>query len=336
MKASDQIGSRLKRDLFTKGGLLLASEKTILTDSLVQVISKNGVHVSNEDVEQVTQQEKTNESLVYRATEEMREIFEYIHSTGDIPLEELHMNIIPAIHHATEYPNLYSVLSGLQAKDDYTYRHNIGVAVISTMIGKWMHLNQEELNLLTLAAALHDVGKIKICDEILNKPGKFTDEEFNKMKQHTVFGFEIIQQISNLHPRVSLVALQHHEREDGCGYPNKVKGKQIDLFSKIVGVADVFHAMTSKRVYKEAQPFFKVIEQMMAERFGKLDPVICHVFVQRMMEMAVGSQVILSDGQKGRVTLIHQEDPIKPLVQLDNHYIDLRKCRNVQIEQLVG
>ncbi|MGD8190491.1 HD-GYP domain-containing protein [Brevibacillus ginsengisoli] len=334
MKAVDLIGYRLKRDLFTRGGLLLVAENTILTESHVQAINNYGMVVSEQDVELAS--EKTNGGLVYRATEEIREVFQHIRSTGDLPMEELQTNIIPTIHHATEFPNLYSVLSGLQAKDDYTYRHNIGVAVISTLIGKWIRLNKEDLDLLTLAATLHDVGKIKISDAILNKPGKYTDEEYDIMKQHAIFGYELIRQTPNLHPRVALVALQHHEREDGCGYPHKVKGEQIDFFSKIVAVADVFHAMTSHRVYKEAQPFFKVLQQMMADRFGKLDPVITHQFVQRMMEMAIGSQVILTDGQQGRITMIHQEDPISPLIQLGNKYLDLRKYPTIHIDQLVG
>jgi HD-GYP domain-containing protein (c-di-GMP phosphodiesterase class II) len=273
---------------------------------------------------------------VTQASEMVKEMFHLINEEKEIPLEVLNRSVIPAIHQASEFPSLYSVLSGLQAKDDYTYRHNIGVGVISTLIGKWLHLSESDLSMLSTAATLHDVGKIKIGDEILNKPGKYTQEEYEIMKLHTTFGFEIIKRTPNLPPELALVALQHHEREDGNGYPNGLKGAQIEFFSKIVAVADIFHAMTSKRIYKDAMPFYLVVRQMQEDRFGMLDPLICNIFIQRMMELAVGDEVILTDGRRGVIVNSNPLDLTNPLVKVDDEYINLSKHSNLFIKTLVG
>lgn len=336
MKTDRLIGCRLKRDLVSGDGVLLLSEKTILTETHVQFIENHQIVISSLDLEALPQEGRTNEGLVGKASEEIKEIFNQMRKSGTIPVEEVQRSIIPTIHQATEFPNLFSILTGLQAKDDYTYRHNIGVGVISTMIGKWLRLNEEDLALLTLAATLHDVGKIKIEDEILNKPGKFTHEEYERMKKHTTYGYEIIQRTSGMHPRVALVALQHHERMDGRGYPQGLTGEEIDYFSKIVAVADVFHAMTSKRIYKQASPFYQVMKQMVSDAYGILDPIICNTFVRRMMEMAIGSSIRLTDGRIGRIAMVHHDDPTNPLIWLDNQFLDLRKHPYLDIERLVG
>ncbi|PYI50898.1 HD-GYP domain-containing protein [Paenibacillus flagellatus] len=335
MEIDNLIGCKLKKDLMMGNGLVLIPGDTVLTREHAEFIRRH--HIPLDRLELVdASEEPTNEPLIFRATEEIREVFHYMRRKESVPIEEVRRNIIPTIHQASEFPSLYSVLSGLQAKDDYTYRHNIGVGVIATLIGKWLKMGEEELGQLTTAATLHDVGKIRIHDDILNKPGRYTEEEYAIMKKHTVFGYDIIRNTAGVDPVTALVALQHHEREDGRGYPHGIPGSKIAYFSKIVGVADVFHAMTSKRVYKEATPFYQVMQQMVTDGFGKLDPVICNVFVQRMMDMSVGSEVLLTDGRQARILIVHAGDPINPTVLAGSEYIDLRKRHELNIDRLVG
>ncbi|TNJ59282.1 HD-GYP domain-containing protein [Paenibacillus hemerocallicola] len=333
MNATNLVGSKLIKDLVTENGVVLIPCNTILTREHVEFIDRHHIPLDLLELERLPR-DMTNESLIFKATEEIREIFHYMRRRGTVPIEEVQSSIIPTIHQAAEYPTLYSVLSGLQAKDDYTYRHNIGVGVISTLIGKWLKLSEADLGLLTTAATLHDVGKIRIDDDILNKPGKYTDEEYSLMKRHAEFGYEIICNTPGIDHQVALVALQHHEREDGKGYPYGITENRITYFSKIVAVADVFHAMTSKRVYKEASPFYQVMQQMLSDSFGRLHPVICNVFVQRMMEMSVGSEVTLTDGRKGRILMVHPGDPVNPSILAADEYIDLRKNHHLHIDRL--
>lgn len=340
------VGARLNRDLFNVYGSLLVSSKTVLDQDHIDLLIRNNVELDlrdfvmpeGRDVFPVAEfkEAPSNDVVVSQAAEECKRIFEAIREEGIVPMDEINSHLLPSVYEAADYPSLYSVLSGLQAKDDYTYRHNIGVGVISTMIGRWLKLDEQALDLLTTAATLHDVGKINIEDDILNKPGRFTDDEYSVMKRHTTFGYEIIKKTRNLNDKVALVALQHHEREDGRGYPNGIKGGSIDYFSKIVAVADVFHAMTSKRVYKDANPFYEVIGQMKADGFGKLDPSIVSVFVRRVMEMSVGSFAELTDGRVARIVLVNEWHPVEPLVEANGVFIDLSKDKSVKLHKIVG
>ncbi|WP_409344083.1 HD-GYP domain-containing protein [Paenibacillus sp. MBLB4367] len=351
MNLNDLIGYRLTKDIYNRFGLIVIPEQTILCEDHFELLGKHGVSLSELEVtepdrmladnssDSLTKSERKlqqNERLISGATEEMKHLFETVLHEKKIPLQEINDRLLPTIDSAASNVNLHHLLSGLQAKDDYTYRHNIGVSVLSNMLGKWLLLPPAELDQLTTAALLHDVGKINVANDILNKPGKYTDAEYERMKKHTIYGYEIIRGMSDLSPRIALAALQHHEREDGKGYPYGISGKEMDYFSKIVAVADVFHAMTSSRVYREASPFYQVIMQMQQDGFGKLDTAICSVFVRRMMELAVGSEVILTDGRRGKVVLIHAQDPGRPLVQIGSHYIDLSKNRQLQVQSIAG
>jgi putative nucleotidyltransferase with HDIG domain len=335
------IGNVMKNDIFNASGLLVIPANTILNQDHIDLIAKQRITVLPHNLTVLPKEapifkSNTNDLLVSKATEEMKDVF-FRFRSGDAPsVDEMSTSLIPTIQEAIEYPSLFGLMSGLQAKDDYTYRHNIGVAVISTMIGKWLKLDSEALHTLTLAAALHDIGKVKIEDDILNKPGKFTDDEYALMKQHTTYGHELLSGFEGLPPEVPAVALQHHERLDGKGYPNGLTGDKMSYFSKIVAVADVFHAMTSNRVYREEIPFYKVLLQMRADSYGKMDPAICNLFVLRMMEMSIGSEVILSDQSKGNIVLVFPDDPIHPLIQVNDKFYDMRQQSKLFIERLVG
>lgn len=328
------IGYRNKNDIFNRQGLVLILHHTTIEADHIELMRNHRVEWSFAEFERPDAE--TNEELVAQASAGIRDMFQLIREEKEIPMEELNKSIIPTIYQAADFPSLFSVLSGLQAKDDYTYRHNIGVGVISTLIGRWLHLNEADLSLLSTAATLHDVGKINIGDDILNKPGKYTDSEYAIMKRHTIFGYEIIKRTPNVSPRMALVALQHHEREDGTGYPYGIKGDEIDYYSKIVAVADIFHAMTSKRVYKEAMPFYLVVRQMQEGGFGELDHAICSLFIRRMMEFAIGDDVVLTDGRRGKIVNFNPFDLINPLVEVGDEYIDLSKEASVNIVTLVG
>lgn len=339
MSLETMLGCRVKHDIMNEIGLVILPRNTVLNDGHLQLIRKHRLQIIQSDIEMPILEHTTRfpeeERLISNMTEEFHSMFQSMRSGGKVPVGEIQETVIPSIHQVSDHHNLFDILSGIQAKDDYTYRHNIGVGVISTMIGKWLGIAGDELALLTLAATLHDVGKVRIEDDILNKPGRYTDEEYATMKRHTVYGYELLQATKDIPERVALVALQHHEREDGRGYPYGLTGDKLDYYSKIVGVADIFHAMTSKRVYKEAMPLYQVMLQMLQESFGALEPKICNLFVQRMMNLAIGGKVELTDGSIGTILLIYPDDPIRPLVQVGPGYFDLRQRPDLNVLRLV-
>jgi HD-GYP domain-containing protein (c-di-GMP phosphodiesterase class II) len=333
----DQLtGLRLKKDIVNQQGNFFISKNTMLTEKHIKNLMRLDILLTEDDVYQdIAQRQHENHDLVDEATKEAKELFNYVRFNNQIPINEVRNNIFPYVMKAVENNSIYSIYTELQSKDDYTYRHNIGVGIIATILGKWLNLSDSELSILTMGAISHDIGKVKIPNEILNKTGKLTSEEFNLMKKHTIYGYEIIKNTIGASHRIALVALQHHEREDGQGYPFGVTGDKIYYLSKIVAVADVFHAMSSKRVYHDAMPYYKVISQMQQDEFGIFDPTITMIFLRRMMESLVGQNVILTDGRVGMVVMINQHDPSNPLVKFENEFIDLSKVHTIHIEQIV-
>jgi HD-GYP domain-containing protein (c-di-GMP phosphodiesterase class II) len=270
------------------------------------------------------------------ATKIIKEIFNYVRETEKVPLSEVQNDILPVIQEAVGIPHIYFLFKQMQSKDEYTYRHNISVGIISAFIGKWLNLPKDELNDLTLAATLHDIGKTKISEEILHKPGRLTYTEYEEMKRHTIYGYELLKQVPDLPISIPLTALQHHERENGEGYPLSLKGDNLHLFSKITAVADVFHAMSSDRVYHEAIPFYKVISQMNDDVFGRFDPKVMLVFLNQMMETLVGKTVLLTDKKYGKIVMINRYDPVNSLVKTDAGIINLSLEKEIHIEKVIS
>ncbi|WP_019155914.1 HD-GYP domain-containing protein [Robertmurraya massiliosenegalensis] len=269
------------------------------------------------------------------ASKQMESIFFHVRGGRDLPLEEIKEKIIPVIHEAAKIPHIYHLFYQLNEKESYTYRHPIAVAIISTLIGKWLKLNEQELEDLTLGATLYDIGKASVPSDVLNKTGKLTREEYEIMSNHTVYGYNLLKNTEHINENVALIALQHHEREDGNGYPIGISGAQISYFAKIVAVADVFHAMSSPKIYHEALPFYGVIKQMEHDTFGRLDPKIVLTFLHKVMDSLVGRKVLLSDGNIGTIVLINPYDPIRCLVQTEDRLIDLKYNHHLQIERVL-
>lgn len=269
------------------------------------------------------------------ASKQMEEVFNHVEKTGVIPISQIRYEILPVIQQAAEIPHIYHLFYELRSKDEYTYRHTICVGIISTMIGKWVGLGPADLSELALGATLHDIGKTKITRSILNKPGKLTFEEYEEIKKHTIYGYEILKGTPEIDLGISLIALQHHEREDGRGYPLGLKGNKISNSAKIVAIADVFHAMSSSRVYHKAEPYHHVIKQMQNDVFGKFDPKIMLVFLYNMMSSLVGQNVLLSNGAVGSIILIDPYEPLRVLVKTKNKIIDLKKERQVEISRIL-
>lgn len=164
--------------------------------------------------------------------------------------------------------------------DYYTYTHCINVAIYSIGIGKFLGLSQDDLRALALGAALHDVGKCHVDQGVLNKQEKLNDDEFNHIKQHAPFGFDILlETIGEMDERILSAVRHHHEKLDGSGYPDGIKGENISTFAKIVAVADIFDALSTKRCYKEPMSTFETLAFMKNNMASQLDTNILKSFI---------------------------------------------------------
>lgn len=229
--------------------------------------------------------------------------------------------------------HLLEMMQCMRGYDDLTYVHSMNVALISNVIGTWMNFNHNDLETLMIAGMLHDIGKLRVPPEIIQKPSKLTDSEYEIIKKHPEYGYEILSS-KNLNPKVKLVALQHHERYDGKGYPYGLKGNEIDLFSGIVAIADVYDAMTADRVYRKGICPFPVLEHLELQK-ELFEPGALYKFIERTVEAYINTEVRLSNGDIGRVVLLNKNFLSRPVVISDTKTYDLSKDFHLQIDALL-
>jgi len=218
---------------------------------------------------------------------------------------------------------------------DTIYRHGVNVAALSTILGRWIGLNKQELNLLTYSAVLHDFGKTKISKDILDKPGALTPKEFNEIKQHPVIGYKYIKQLRFLDKSVSLGVLMHHEKCDGSGYPFGLKEEKIHKFAKIIAVSDIFDAVNSDRVYKKSKSPFEALRLIQRESLGKLDYEYCNIFLNHVVNYYMGENILLNNGSLCKILQVDVKNIDRPLLLENNAFIDLKKQKDLYIKKLV-
>lgn len=229
--------------------------------------------------------------------------------------------------------HLLEMMQCMRGYDDLTYTHSMNVALISNVIGTWLNLSHDDIETLMIAGMLHDIGKLRIPPEIIQKPGRLTDEEYEIIKKHPQYGYDILS-TKNLNPKIKLVALQHHERYDGKGYPYGLKGNKIDFFSGIVAIADVYDAMTADRVYRKGICPFPVLEHMELQK-DLYEPGALYKFIERTVEAYINTEVLLSNGEIGRVVLLNRSFLSRPIVISGDKTYDLSKDFHLQIQALL-
>ena len=230
---------------------------------------------------------------------------------------------------------VFDMLHNMRQFDDLTFTHSMNVALISNVFAKWLGLSEEEAKLATACGMLHDIGKLKIDDSIIKKPGKLTDAEYAKIKAHPVEGYKILQH-QNVNEHIKNATLMHHEKCDGSGYPLKLTGEKIDNYAKLISIVDVYDAMTSARVYRGALCPFKVIEMFEQEGLHKYDIVYIMTFLENVINTYIDNRVMLSDGRIGVIKFIDKNNLSKPMVQLaDQSFVELAKYRDLTIEKIL-
>ena len=221
-------------------------------------------------------------------------------------------------------------LSRLRRTDSYTYMHCVNVAVLSSLFARHQGKSREEIFTYGLAGLFHDLGKSMVPPTILNAPRKLSRVELGVMNEHPRKGYEQLAHVPGIRPEVLLGALHHHEKYNGTGYPQRLAGKDVSEIGFTVGVADIYDALTSKRVYKEAMFPHRALGIMYEMRDKDLPTGVLVHFIRMMGVYPVGSVVEMSDGSRGVVSVSNAEQPVKPVVSLVRNPIGkpmpLRTC----------
>ena len=212
--------------------------------------------------------------------------------------------------------NVMISLVDIKSMDNYTYQHSVNVAILSLILGVQLHLSQSELFTLCMGALIHDIGKVLIPKEIVLKPGPLTDEEFKIIKEHTTKGYDYLRGCLDISAPSRIVALQHHEKINGQGYPDNLKDKSINRFARIVAIADVYDALTSDRSYRKAMCPNDAVEYILSHGDTHFDYEMVKVFSKTVVPYPPGTLVKLSNGDTAVVTDVFPNFALRPEVKV--------------------
>lgn len=215
----------------------------------------------------------------------------------------------------------------------YTYQHSTNVALLCLESGIVLELSDAELHNLIIGAILHDLGKLYIDNKILDKPDKLTTDEFILIKKHPSISAEMIKNLDGISPIVTSIVIEHHEKLDGSGYPNNLKGNQINPLSKIVTACDIFDAVTSKRSYHEASTFEEGASILTNDvKSGKLDSCVVQSLLSKTVLYPIDTYVRLSNGASGFV-VVEDYNSNRPIIYdcINKEFYNLKEMRNVKI-----
>lgn len=219
--------------------------------------------------------------------------------------------------------------------EDCIYRHCINVAMLSYMLGVWLQFNKAKLDLLTYSALLHDIGKIKIDFNILNKKSGFSDEDLTAVKNHSILGYKIVQNISFLDKSIAQSILMHHEKLDGSGYPFGVSEDKISQFARIIAIADIFDAVNSDRIYHKKKAPLEAVRIIRKESFGKLDYEYCNVFLTHLLNYYNGKEILLSNNMKATLVKVEINSLDKPLLLMEDGFLELIESPDFYIKKII-
>jgi putative nucleotidyltransferase with HDIG domain len=344
-------GMVVASDIYSENNQLVISKGVTLDDRMIvklRFYRIYGLNVYEKEEEKKNENEKSyigalrktpdfkkfNRTYVKTANAVHNTFNDLIRGDDTIHEEVLMEEVNQILQEGRNKMHVMEMLHGIRDYDDAIFIHSVNVALICNILAGWLRFSTEDMNTITLAGLLHDIGKMKIPREIMLKPGILSKEEYKTIQTHSIWGFEILKD-QPVDLRVKYAALMHHERCDGSGYPNGFMGDQINYFAKIVAIADVYDAMTCNRNYRKKMCPFYVVESFEREGFLKYDPKYLMIFLGEIVQSYLHNTVRLSDGREGEVVLINKLALSKPMVKVGDEFIDLSKESHLTIEAVI-
>ena len=298
--ADIKSGMKLVKDVVLPDGRLLLLAGFIIKPVYLKKLESfniDFVYIDESPYEHV--EEFNEEKLHNEACKAIKTLMYSIREGDTVDMDIINNSVSDIVNAVMDNDAVMMQTTGIRDIDNYTFLYSVDVCIYAVTVGKKMGFKPEQLVSLGMGAILHDIGKCKVPLDILMKPGKLTDLEFQRMKLHTVYGCEIIKSTRSLNSSIANIAFQHHEKWDGSGYPLGIKSDKIDPFSRIVAVADVYDALTADRVYKK-----KMLPHLAARYIEKnaniiFDPYITDIFIANIGTYADGTMVLLNTGEVG-------------------------------------
>lgn len=339
-------GDQLLDDTFNHSGVLVLPKNSKLSnESITRLLQHNIDYIDIREREfnlkhiddkhsSNTAHKKINQQFNH-AINQFEHLFLSILAKGtyeDNNMEQLLQSVVSTLEEHTDVVSLLLLLHEQQT-DDYRYNHSLQVGMLAYYIAKWLGYNDAEAYLVSKAGFLIDVGSSQLPLSIINKPERLTEQEFAEVKKHPEYSYDIIMK-STKDELSALVALQHHERENGSGYPKGLYSEAIHPYAKIVAVADVYTAMISNRVYQTKQELLTVLKELNSLSFSQLSPEPTQALISHLLPNFIGKRVLLSTGKSGIIIMTNPTDFFRPLIQTDTDFIDLARKPEIIIQKV--
>ncbi|MEN3184653.1 MAG: HD-GYP domain-containing protein [Atribacterota bacterium] len=300
-------------------GVVLLREGIRLNDRLIRKIRELGfeyIYIRDPRFADVDLEETISHDIRRQALVTLNESFYQIvkgNSKAVEPLKKLVDEIIDEVLSTKK-----SVVSLIQLRqhDDAVFSHSVNVAALSVFIGRFLCLSRQQLRILALGSLMHDLGKIRVPLEILNKPERLSGEEWDVVKKHSFWSAELMAERVPEEPESIRIALQHHERLDGSGYPYGLSGEEIHFLSRICACADVYDALTVDRPYRKRFSYAEALEYLMGNASRLFDLQVVTTMVRHIAPYPVGETVRLTTGEIAVVVRLNEGLPIRPVVRV--------------------
>ena len=316
-------GSRLGKSICSADGRVLLGEGVPFKKEFIQKLAEMGVesvYILDEKFAELEAQLELNDIISDTTRRESIQVtknsLERLVKGKPIEMPKILGAVNNILDDLLHQDTLLVNLSDIRTFDDYTFAHSVNVAVLSLIMGIALGYDQLKLRNLGVGALLHDIGKTQLSLDLLNKPGKLTEEEFASIQKHSEYGFQIIKDNRELSVLIAHVAYQHHERYDGTGYPRGLKGTGITKFARIVAIADVYDALTADRPYRKRNLPHEAYEYLMGACGSHFDHSLVTLFLKHVAPYPAGTIVELTTGEKAVVVRQHLDCLLRPIVMV--------------------
>lgn len=331
-------GSVIARSIYNLDGVVLLSEGAVLTREHKDKLHNYGIteiYIEDPFSEGIKIPEIIREEVIIEVKSQVKKMMTSPSIKVSVDVKKVREIVEKLIANILDNEQIVASLCDVRSIDEYTFSHSVNVSVISIVTGIGLGMKEDTLRDLGIGALLHDIGKVMIDDSILNKPSSLTSLEYDEVKRHTQYGYEILKNSGNISQEACDVALSHHERLDGSGYPRKLRNNDIQTFARIVAIADVYDALTTDKVYRRKMMPHDVLDYMLSLGGRHFDKNILDAFVRHIAYYPVGTAVILNSGEKGLVSEYNPYFPNRPVVRVvideDGHI--LKKFREVDLSK---
>lgn len=320
-------GMRLAKKIFSEEGLVLLAENVELDARMIRRLTDCGIsyiYIKDPRLEDTVIPDIVSEDTMRNALKEIRQSFRQMMDRPNgrrgvtYPyISKSYYNMMNmVIDDLTAHEDAMIMLMNLNSVDHYLYQHSLNVCVYTTLLGIAEGYSRDELRVLGMGAALHDIGKSKIPADVLKKPGKLSNDEYELMKLHAEIGYRMLKDEPNMPLLVAHCAFQHHERLDGSGYPRGISGNEIHDYAKWIGLVDSYDAMTTKRIYRAAMLPHQAIELMYAGSGTLYEQRMVQQFRDKVAIYPIGLTVQMNSGESGVVVDINSACPHRPIIRV--------------------